>query len=276
MELETVKKLAFISCPFDLLVEEHLPVVLQEKVNLEIGLNGTILDRYKMPSFKKIARILEENGLKCTIHAPFIDLSIGAIDSLVRKATVERLMMAIDIAAVFEAKSMVFHTGFEPKHYYGQQKEWLKNSYYTLELLLSHAREKGLKLNLENVFEYTPEIHQALFSKFGDPHLGFCLDLGHQKVFSKTSMEQWLEGVGTRIRQLHLHDNRGDWDDHLAVGTGEIDFDGVLAFLEEKKLTPLLTLETHKKEDVIPSLEGLGRLLDNHPKLLSGLLRSIS
>ncbi len=276
MELETVKKIVFISCPFDQLVEEYLPLVLRERVNLEIGLNGTILDRYKMPSFGKIARIIEENGLKCTIHAPFIDLSLGAIDSLVRRATVKRLLRAINIASLFKAQSMVFHTGFDPKHYHGHQEEWLENSFHTVEQLLSAAAEKKLKLNLENVFEYTTGIHQKLFSKFDDQYLGFCLDLGHQRVFSKTSMEEWLETVGARIGQLHLHDNKGEWDDHLAIGKGEIDFDGVFDFLEENEITPLLTIEAHKKEDVMPSLEGLGRILDKHPKFASRLLRTVS
>ncbi len=272
MDIESAKKIAFISCPFDMLVEEHLPLVLQEGINLEIGLSGTILDRFKLPSFKRVARKLESSSLRCTIHAPFIDLSLGAIDSMVRTATIKRLLRAIDIAAVFRAKSMVFHTGFDPKHYHGQKEEWLENCYTTLKLILTHAGLKGIKLNLENVFEYTPEIHQAIFSRFDEPGLGFCFDLGHQKVFSKRGMDEWLEAVGNKIGQLHLHDNNGDWDDHLAIGMGKIDFERVFQYLEKNRLAPLITIEAHKKEDVIPSLEGLSRLLDNHP----GLLRAAS
>ena len=275
MDIETLKKITFISCPFDLLVDEHLDAVLHERINIEIGLNGTILDRFKIPSFKRIAAILKKHNLKCTVHAPFIDLSLGAIDSLVRKATVKRLKRAIDIASVLEAKSMVFHTGFEPKHYFEQESAWLKNSYSSLEALLNHAKKYDLKLNLENVYEYTPQIHEAIFSKFPKDQLGLCLDLGHQNVFAKSDMSQWLKSIGSRIGQLHLHDNRGKWDDHLAIGSGKVDFHSIFQFLEKKKITPLLTIEAHKKEDVIPSLKGLALILTNYPAFHSRLLKAI-
>ncbi|RUM89374.1 MAG: sugar phosphate isomerase/epimerase, partial [Thermodesulfatator sp.] len=48
----------------------------------------------------------------------------------------------------------------------------------------------------------------------------------------------------------------------LALGKGSIPFPEILAFVKEKGLRPLLTLEAHREEDVEPGLAYLQNLLD--------------
>ncbi|MCD6196959.1 MAG: hypothetical protein J7K15_00100 [Deltaproteobacteria bacterium] len=63
MDIERLKQQAFVCCPFDLLVNNHLPSLLKEHINPEIGLNGEILDQFQRPKFKKVAKILKKEGL---------------------------------------------------------------------------------------------------------------------------------------------------------------------------------------------------------------------
>jgi sugar phosphate isomerase/epimerase len=242
MDIERLKQHAFVCCPFDLLVNKYLPGLLKEHINPEIGLNGEILDRFQRPKFKKIANILKKEGLICTIHAPYSDLSLGAIDRKVRRISIERIKKAFDIASLFEARSVVCHTGFDHRHYFNLEDRWIKNAIDSMNILLEYASPLNIPLMLENVYELDTEIHKEIFSGIKSPLL-----------------------VGDRLGQLHLHDNMGVHDDHLAIGEGVLDFDSLFSWLYVQGKTPILTLEPHEEEAVIPALEGLAGLLNTYP-----------
>ncbi len=265
MDVEKVIQKAFVSCPFDMLVDTYLHRLLETGINPEIGLNRAVLNRFNIPDFVKVARVFEQHGVKCTIHGPFTDISIGAIDKEVRAASMRRMKMALDIAALFGAGSVVCHSGYDYRQYLEAEGEWIENIISSLEELSAYAQSAGTRLMLENVFEPDPGFHEQIFSAVTSPALGFCLDLGHLKVFSPAStLEQWLDAVGHRIGELHIHDNHGKEDDHLPVGQGILDFDSLFAWIEKKGICPVLTLEAHDEAAVFPSLEGLGRLLDRY------------
>jgi sugar phosphate isomerase/epimerase len=57
----------------------------------------------------------------------------------------------------------------------------------------------------------------------------------------------------------------GVHDDHLAIGEGVLDFDSLFSWLYAHGKTPILTLEPHAEEAVIPALEGLAGLLSTYP-----------
>jgi sugar phosphate isomerase/epimerase len=265
MGIEKAKTRAFVCYPFHLLTSKYLPRVLEDRINPEIGLNGGALDTFEWPAFRQVAGVLGREGLACTIHAPFTDLSIGAIDGEVRRITVERLKRSLDVAALFRAESLVCHSGFDQRHYFGAENRWMDNAFLSLRAILDHARPLGIPIMLENVFEPTPAIHKELLGVLGSPLFGFCLDIGHQEVFSKTRLDEWLENLGEHLGQLHLHDNRGYHDEHLPIGKGILDFDRLFSFLHSQGKSPIITLEPHKEDDVLSCLEGLDRLLAKYP-----------
>jgi sugar phosphate isomerase/epimerase len=76
-------------------------------------------------------------------------------------------------------------------------------------------------------------------------------------AFSETSMEGWLQELQPFLKQLHLHDNDGTWDDHWAIGDGKINFDMLFRHIEENRLNPIITLEAHQEDWLWQSLETL-------------------
>jgi sugar phosphate isomerase/epimerase len=61
--------------------------------------------------------------------------------------------------------------------------------------------------------------------------------------------------LGNEVRQVHLHDNDGSRDSHLAPGRGIVDFSLLFAFLKARKSPPpIITLEPHREEDLEPCL----------------------
>jgi len=106
----------------------------------------------------------------------------------------------------------------------------------------------------ENTYETSPEVHKILFQQLDAPHLGFCMDTGHLTAFAHTSWQPWLEKLSPWLGQLHLHDNNGQGDNHLALGLGTFNFQSLFTSLNKGPL-PLLTLEPHSKEDLSQSLD---------------------
>ncbi len=265
MDLNEIRKRVYVSCPFNLLREKYLPRLVQERINPEIGLNGTILEDYVLKDFLEVSGILSENGLSCTLHAPFTDVSPGAIDVRVRQIAVERIRQAIDLAVLFQARSLVFHTGWERKIYADAGDEWLDNFTGSLKEILEQAEKSDVNIMLENVFELDTTLHREVFGRFPQKRLGFCLDAGHVYAFSKTPLSVWIDDLGQRIGHLHLHDNHGGDDEHLAPGRGIVDFELLFSWLSRNGKSPVMTLEAHDEETVMPGLAAIGTFLDKYP-----------
>ena len=265
MALDRARERAFVACPFDMLKEQFLERLLQERINPEIGLNGAIMSRYTFRAFHSVAGALERAQLRCSIHAPFIDIFPGAFDPVIRQVCMNRIRDAIDLAVLFGAEHVVMHTGFEPTMFGEVRDQWLVNFLSSLELILSHAEDAGVRIMLENVFEKDTSLHQRIFAEIPSDRLGFCLDIGHVMAFSETPLEQWLNDVGERIGHLHLHDNRGASDEHLAIGEGEGDFDLLFSWLSKRGIHPVITIEAHDADRVVPSLKALESLLGRYP-----------
>lgn len=265
MDADTVIKKAFVSCPFDMLMDRYLGRLLEAGINPEIGLNREVLDRFSISDFVKVGDIFRQHGVRCTLHGPFTDISPGAIDSEIRSASLRRMRQSIDVAAILHARSIVFHSGYDYRQYLDAEEPWLENIIDSLRGLSEYAASADTCIMLENVFEPDPGFHEKIFAAVDSPSLKFCLDLGHLKVFSPDStLDMWLSTVGNRLGELHLHDNHGREDDHLPIGEGICDFDSLFSWLEREGKCPVFTLEAHDEQAVFPSIEGLGHLLDRY------------
>ena len=246
-----------VCIPFRLLKEKYLPVVLENRINPEIGIDGEVIDTHSKKDFLEMVSILRQEGLLITLHGPFYDLVPGGMDKKILKATRERLKQAFDLIPVFEPLSIVCHTGYQRKRYHEVEKKWLDTALETWAPLVQYLRGTGTTLMIENVYERTPRMLQKLLRGLNSEKVGFCFDAGHMNVFSETSMQGWLKTLGPFLKELHLHDNDGTSDDHLAIGAGEIDFESLFEYVEENRLRPIMTLEAHKEKWIWQSLEAL-------------------
>jgi sugar phosphate isomerase/epimerase len=245
--------------PFRLLKEKYLPVVLENRINPEIGIDGEVIDTYSKKDFLEMVSILRQEGLLITLHGPFYDLVPGGMDKKILKATRERLKQAFDLIPVFEPLSIVCHTGYQRKRYHEVEKKWLDTALETWAPLVQYLHGTGTTLMIENVYERTPRMLEKLLRGLNSEKVGFCFDAGHMNVFSETSMQGWLKALGPFLKELHLHDNDGTSDDHLAIGAGKIDFESLFEYVEENRLRPIMTLEAHKEKWIWQSLEALSQ-----------------
>ena len=244
-----------------MLFDSYIDVFVSNKINPEIGFDAYSLDTYTYSDFQEIAQRLRTAGLFITLHAPFMDLSAGSPDQEIREITRFRFNQLLSLIPLFTPKSVVFHTGYDRRRYWPLWDEWVENSLVTWSMIGETLRQADVKLMLENVYENEPEEIVVFFKKLRHLGVGLCLDTGHQAVFSSRPLGVWLESLGPFIGQLHLHDNNGKNDDHLALGEGRIDFKFLFEYLITSGIKPsIITLEPHREEDLWPSLEYLKKI----------------
>ncbi|MCP4623487.1 MAG: sugar phosphate isomerase/epimerase [bacterium] len=259
--MKTIKQLiqkVQINIPFTMLYDSYLEAFIENGLNPEIGLDAAALDNFSNADFKGIAKEFHKNSKTVTLHGPFIDLSAGSPDPAVRRVTRQRLEQVMELVPLFKPRSVVCHAGYDTRRYGFFKEAW---SEYSLELwswMADRLAEHGTRLMLENVYEDGPQDIHFLFENLKNQKVGFCLDTGHASAFGSSRLEVWLKTLGPCLGQLHLHDNQGNRDEHLAIGSGKIDFDVLFDFFKRSKNTPpIVTLEPHKEEALRPSLEYL-------------------
>ncbi len=182
-----------------------------------------------------------------TMHGAFYDLCPGSPDQLVREVTRKRILQSLEVARELDIFDVVFHLGAPFGEYREQLVEFWKS-------ILEQTPER-ISLHLENTFEDTPEVIKRLVDRINSPRLGICLDIGHAYAFSETSVFEWVETLGSRISYVHIHDNNGKKDEHLAIGDGCIPIKRVLDAIETQSNEALWALEQALEDDLIRSFE---------------------
>jgi sugar phosphate isomerase/epimerase len=249
-----------VNIPFPFLLNGYLERFLDRGLNPEIGLDGWSLGTYPPGTFRSIARAFLKAGRRLTIHGPFQDLAPGALDDLVLGASRQRLRQAWRWLPVFRPEAVICHLGYEARHYRWDQENWLTRTAATYRELGARAHAYGVRVMLENVYEEDPELIREAIQRIGLDNVQVCLDVGHLNAFGGGDFQGWLETLWPVIGHLHLHDNQGILDDHLALGTGNIPLEFVLTFLAKRDQQPLITLEPHQENSLTPSLEYLAKI----------------
>lgn len=247
----------FINAPYDQLRAGLLETFLEHRLCPEIGLEGNCLYETDREDFVALAKTLREHGLPCTLHAPFFDLSPAAFDPRIREVSRAKLRLAFALIPVFRPRSIVCHLDFEERRQGRKFDPWLEIAVETWTELGALATEHGTMLMLENTFEQGPEAHRRILEAIDSPHLGYCLDVGHVMAFAGTSWQPWLAALQPWLGQVHLHDNDGKSDAHIAIGRGVFPFQELIGHLRENGLDPLVTLEPHSRDDLWQSLKAI-------------------
>lgn len=84
---------------------------------------------------------------------------------------------------------------------------------------------------------------KKLIRAINHPKMKACLDTGHANVFHD-DIAQDVRLLGEDLATLHIHDNKGNWDQHLIPYLGNIQWEAFLSALKEIGYNGSFTLET--------------------------------
>lgn len=244
-----------INAPYRM-VRENIRRIKDLGVGVEVYFNNDTVTEVDEAHVTETGRMLRGEGIQCTVHAPFMDLSPGAVDRDVRKITKEKLKKTVIMANRLGALGIVCHPGYDKWRFGDYLDLWLERSADTWREVLAEAGDR-LPVMLENVFEEEPLSFIELFKYMSPKKMYFCFDSGHFNLFTKVSLEAWLSTLGNYVKEMHLHDNHGTRDDHLPIGQGIFPFRELKGFLKARGNEIILTAEVHEESHAVEGIKNL-------------------
>jgi sugar phosphate isomerase/epimerase len=244
-------------------IGDYFAHIRKNRLNIEIFFPASSLDDLQPGDLEELRLKLDYNP-SLSIHAPFMDMSPGAVDSKVRKVTLERFFQVMDIAEVLSPAAVVFHSGYEKWKYGHRVDIWMEGSIKTWRPLIKRASDLNVRIAIENIFEDEPSNLELLMKELHSDNFGICFDTGHCNLFTKVPLDDWLAALRPYIYELHLHDNDGTFDQHLPIGDGVFDFKKLFAALEDTDRC-VYTIEAHSPEGVMKSMERLKEYITEVP-----------
>ena len=205
----------------------------------------------------------EKHGLQnFQAHAPFPSVVPGGGEY--NDYLMEALRRIIAGCRYIGCSRLVIHPFFFPyDHQMDKKTEWEMNieKYASL---MDIARENDVTICLENMFgRYRGKIYAAICSDLeeacryvdtlndlaGERRFAFCLDTGHLLLLGLDVKNAILK-LGNRIETLHVHDNNGIGDQHLAPYMGILDWGRFTEGLSEIGYRKPLSFETFNAMNV--------------------------
>lgn len=226
-------------------------------MNAEIRLTDAEYNReVAVRELEELERELRERKISAFCHLPFHGLHLSCPDPRVMEYSREVLMEGLEIGTILGCKVAILHSGFSnhvrPVHI----ETWKERLVTSLKDLSTQAEDEEIVLAIENAYEPDATVLKEVIDAVGSPWLKFCVDLGHAACFSRMAPEEWIYEFKDHLISIHVHDNEGMEDEHLACGQGVVGYDVVAQALKETGVSCNITLEV-SDEDVLPSIEHL-------------------
>jgi sugar phosphate isomerase/epimerase len=189
-----------------------------------------------------IRAALERTGLKVVGHTAFYLPLASAIEEI-RLAAVAEARRCIDVFRRVGAAWMNLHPDrFTPFHH---RSFFIERNAQSIRELLPDAQRAGVGLMIENLpgeFNNAAQMGELLDPI---PELGLHLDIGHANLQTPyNTTEEILAAYGSRLRHVHLHDNKGGHADlHMPLGSGTVDVRSSVRALRRSGYDGTITLE---------------------------------
>ncbi len=184
-------------------------------------------------------------------HAPFG----GGYDHYT-SVLVPQMPRVFAFAGRVGVKTVVVHP-LQRGRYYGHEKELFDMNMDFYRAHAPYARDAGVKIRIENMWQGHPVTHRICDDVCADPHelaayfdtlddpdvFTVCLDIGHVALCGREP-EDAVRILGhDRLGALHVHDVDYVNDNHNLMGMGNINWDRVCRALADVRYTGEFTLE---------------------------------
>jgi sugar phosphate isomerase/epimerase len=219
----------------------------------EISADGN----YRLDVAENVARIREVLGsttLGVSVHAPYSDLNLASLNYPIYRESIRQLSRCVEVAAEFTDR-VTIHPGYlspaaklVPSHVWDLHKSALAEIGAT-------AQDSGVLVTLENmpnIPNFFCRVPDELFGMVdGIEGVGVTLDVGHAHTMGMD--DAFLQRIG-EVDHVHIHDNDGTSDAHLALGFGTIDWPRVGSRIAES-YSGICVVEGRNLQEAKKSLE---------------------
>ncbi len=245
-EIRTIAKLGFDYVEISIEGPEDKPETLHEKRN-------------------EILEILKKNNLFAIAHTSWW-VELGTEYEPVRRGWLEECKKNIDVASELNIPIINLHSHSRGMYIRNEKykKKILDNWIISLKELIQYGKIKNVKIMFENAAEKgeITELNDFKYIIDRVPDLEVHLDIGHAFIFGgMKNIERCIMTLENKIEHVHMHDNHGEYDEHLPIGKGNINYDSVVKMLKKINYDKTITFEVFtSKKDAVKSREKIRKL----------------
>jgi sugar phosphate isomerase/epimerase len=214
---------------------------------------------------KELAKWFRSNDCRATLHQPIFDgrasggsdwsrhvppsINLVDVEKTRRIEAMDEVKRALEAAEQIDIDSIVLHLG-------GPNDEWSERTLDISMTAVEHIKAFAHPLGVKTLIETLPNeitTPEHLVEMLRIAHLdtvGVCLDVGHMNMHNMPGVAKAFELLGARVKQVHLHDNGGEKDEHCWPGEGTIDWTSVRTGIAALKQPPVGTLEIRFEPEI--------------------------
>lgn len=224
-----------------------------EKINapLEFMIHGDESDQWKSNGvLDRINRIITGYNPPMCLHGPVFSFDPATKDKVISELNYKRVMNIFEIADLVKPEVIVFHSSYVDQIHRFEKERFRDATISFWQKAIVNLPNDTTRIAIENIFEFEPELLAETINEIDSERVGHCFDIGHFNMFQKGfKADRWLSAFGDKLTHLHIHDNFGAEDLHLAAGDGEIDFEPLIESLKKTKEPWSVTTEGKNYED---------------------------
>jgi len=171
--------------------------------------------------------------MRFQVHAPLSDVNIGSVHEPMRIAAVDEVKQAIMMCRQLEIPLVTIHPGFVQGIAFLNKAKALEKTKESVKEIASYASGQSVTVVVENLpanINATCTNANELLEAIEGSGLGICFDMGHANTAGQ--MDEMLRLVD-RFKNVHLHNNDGQWDQHNRVDDGSADVLKVVSVLKK-------------------------------------------
>ena len=229
------------------LAREHLTEIARHGFGaIELFATRSHFDYHDDHAINALAGWLQESRLALhSVHAPIFEidakgqrvgsLSTASGDERRRVAAVETTRAALQLARRIPFHFLVVHLGVVTGEAASPGENRPDAARRSLEAIVEAASACGVRVAVEvipNELSESTTLVRLVEDELEDMEVGICLDYGHAHLMGDLS--DAIETLSGHLWTTHVHDNRGQRDEHLVPFAGTIDWDA--AMMETQKI----------------------------------------
>ena len=172
-------------------------------------------------------------GMRFQVHAPLSDVNIGSVHEPMRIAAVNEIKQTIMMCRQLEIPLVTIHPGFVQGIAFLNKAKALEKTKESVKEVAAYAAGQSVTVVVENLpanINATCTHADELLEAIEGSGLGICFDMGHANTAGQ--MDEMLKLVD-RFKNVHLHNNGGQWDQHNRVDDGSADLSKVASVLKK-------------------------------------------
>ena len=230
--------------------------------NADTGPNH--LDRWSAERVGALRDLCARHDIHLGLHTSSA-VNVAEFSPHVATGVDDYLRANVDLAVRLGCEWVVVHAGF---HFSSALEARKAASLERLKGLTAHAERVGARLVFENLNKEPEraEVHylghtvdecRPYFEQIQSEHFGWAFTVNHAHLVPE-GIHGFLDAFGvSRIGEVRLADNTGEYEIHLAPGEGTIDFDGLFKRLEAGGYTGHYTMAFGTDEVKLAARDGL-------------------